>query len=301
MWKQEWNEKINKIWYDFSEAVSNEEVIAWEKGIREEFPGELLNLADHVAQWYMEADSDENREMILITDRQTRCREASQRDIPFLYYLHMDNQKESIGAAPYAIMSLQDIMLPELEKVYQRFRNIPWTILETERCIVREIAEDDLEELYVVYEDPSISRYTEGLYEDKEQERAYIRDYIRQVYGFCGYGVWAIIHKETGQMIGRAGLSCREGFEDPELGYVIAEPYQRKGYGTEVCQAILDYAFTELTFTQVRVLLQQENEASLGLCLKLGFQKDRAIEIDGKWMQQYVYFKTLKGKNECEE
>jgi RimJ/RimL family protein N-acetyltransferase len=301
MWKQERNVKINKIWYDFSDAVSGEEVAAWENEIRSQFQGSLINLEENFVLWQQEMQEKEHQGIILITDRPGRCREASPKDIPFLYYLHEQNQQESIGAAPYAIMGLQEIQLTELERVYQRFKNIPWTILETERCIVRELTEDDIEDLYQVYADPSISQYTEGLYEDKEKELAYLRDYIRQVYGFCGYGVWAIIDKKSGNMIGRAGLAAREGFDLPELGYVIAVPYQRQGYATEVCRAILDYTFTELNFTQVRALIQKGNEASRRLCLKLGFQEDCELEIDGTWMQQYLYTKAAKGEKESEE
>ena len=64
----------------------------------------------------------------------------------------------------------------------------------------------------------------------------------------------------------------REGFEDPELGFIIARQEQRKGYCFEVCGALLEYGFRELGFEQVQALVAKENSASEGVCRKLGGQ-----------------------------
>lgn len=293
--------KINKIWYDFSEVISPEEIARWTGEMERESckrPERLLPSEEIPCRRRPEECSIG---VFLVTDRGSRCKEAMEKGVPFLFYLHEGNKEECYKEIPYAVLSLEGITLSYLEEAYKRFMGIPWTILETERCIVREITEDDLDDLYGIYAEPSISLYTENLYEDRDMERAYIRDYIRQVYEFCGYGIWAVIHKESGALIGRAGLACREGFDTPELGYIIAVPYQRKGYASEVCSAILDYAMEILGFGQIRILLQEENEASLKLCKKLGFQKESEMLIDGKIMQQYIYTEAMKGEKEREE
>lgn len=298
MWKKEWNIKINEIWYDFSEHVPAAEITDW----KDKFNRGLTAGSGEAGTFFKDCRgrkiNGESSNVFFVTDNIKRCKEAMEANLPFLLYLHSKNRKESFGGIPYAVMGLKDVDLSYVEKIYQRFRNIPWIILETERCIIREITEDDLEELYEIYKEPSISLYTENLYEDHHKERAYIRDYTEQVYKFCGYGIWAVIHKESGQMIGRAGLACREGFDTPELGYVIAVPYQRQGYATEVCRAILDYSASELGFPQIRVLFHHENKASLRLCQKLGFQRDGEIFMDGENMLQYIYKGTIKYEDE---
>ena len=228
-------------------------------------------------------DSTTMKTLFCITDFPDVCRLAQEKGIPSLLYLHDGNKEESMSQIPYAITDFEGIDYAYLCNVYKRFYHIPWTILETRRCILREMTEDDLDALYEVYRDPEVSRYTENLYEDREKERAYIRDYIEQVYHFCGLGIWLIVLKESKTVIGRAGLAWRDGYDTPEIGFVIAKDYQRQGYAFEVCDAILHYC-KELDLRMIRVLYQKENIASDQLCKKLGFEVKREFEADGKRM-----------------
>lgn len=286
MWKDEWNVRIAEIWYYFTDAVSVEEVKAWRKELKRTFGGQVI-LVEEVSR--IAASCQKRPEILLITDSSVFYEAAYREGIPFLLYLHDGNKAESFKKAPYAVTSLKGVDFAYMDKIYRRFFGIPWIILTTKRCVIREIAEDDLDELYEVYANPSITRYTEGLYQDREKERAYIKEYIGQVYELCGFGVWAVVDKATGKLIGRAGLAWREGFETPELGYIISADYQRQGIATEVCGAILKFAEKELQFPMIRVLFEKENTASFKLCKKLGFKEDREILIEGKEMCQYVY------------
>ena len=161
-------------------------------------------------------------------------------------------------------------------------QGLPWNILETPRCLIRETTTADVEDFYRIYSHPAITKYMEGLYPEVEQEKQYVREYIEKVYTFYGFGVWTVVEKESGAVIGRAGLSYREGFEDPELGFIIGVPWQRRGYAWEVCRAILGYAAAVLEFTKVQALVETENTASLKLCEKLGFYRDSRVVLNGK-------------------
>lgn len=218
-----------------------------------------------------------------MTDIPDVCRLAQEKGIPSLLYLHDGNKEESMSQIPYAITDFDGIDYAYLCNIAKRFYHIPWTILQTRRCVLREMTEDDLDALYEVYRDPEVSKYTENLYEDREKERTYIRDYIEQVYRFCGLGIWVIVLKETSTIIGRAGLAWRDGYDTPEIGFVIAKDYQRQGYAFEVCDAILHYC-KEMDLRTIRVLYQKENVASEKLCKKLGFEVKREFEEDGKLM-----------------
>ncbi len=193
-------------------------------------------------------------------------------------------EKENGGFAGvlYACESLEGIDAEYLDKVFRRYHGIPWDILQTERCLLRETVEEDVEAFYEMYADPELTRYTEGLYPEMEEERQYIRDYRKNVYGFYNFGVWTVLAKKTGEIIGRAGLSIREGFEDPELGFVIAVPWQRRGIAYEICSAILEYGREELGFAQVQALVEPENGASLRLCERLGMTAAERLEIEGQ-------------------
>ena len=84
--------------------------------------------------------------------------------------------------------------------------------------------------------------------------------------------------KEPKILIGRAGISWREEFDVPELGFVIGVPWQKQGYAYEVCSAILNYAWKDIGFKQIQALVMEHNEKSAALCRKLGFE-DNGITV----------------------
>lgn len=188
---------------------------------------------------------------------------------------------------PYAVTDIDDLDERYLERIWRRYRGLPWDICGTERCLVRETVPEDVDSFYRIYSDESITAYMEGLFEDKEKEKQYIRDYIEKVYGFYGFGMWTVCLKETGKVIGRAGLSMREGFEEPELGYVIGKKWQRQGIAAEVCREILAYGRDELGFERVRALMHPGNTASKRLCCKLGFLYGKEIVLDSEVYHSY--------------
>jgi RimJ/RimL family protein N-acetyltransferase len=211
-----------------------------------------------------------------------------------LVYLHEGNRDVSFKKAAYAFEDVRWLSMEYLESVYRRYAGIPWDILDTERCHIRETTEDDLDAFYEIYNEPSITEYMENLYEDRDEEREYIRTYIEKVYAYYECGVWTVIEKKSGSIIGRAGLSYREGFEEPELGFVIGVPWQRQGYAYEVCRAILDYAKNELRFDIVQVLIDPENIVSIRLCEKLGFKDKLDIIVEGKKYIRMIFKQPMQ-------
>ena len=228
-------------------------------------------------------------ECMLITDCVDWYLFSEDYKIPYLIYFHEGNRNCSFEKAKYGIETLHMLELQFLERVYQRFKGIPWKIIETKRCIVREITVNDVEALYEIYKDPKITEFTEDLLNDMDEEKEYTRQYIRTVYAFYEFGMWIIEDIKTGELIGRAGISCREGFEEPELGYVIGTSFQNKGYATEVCSAILKYAMEELGFYKIRALIQNGNYISMKLCGKLGFVFEKEVPIGTQVMKQYIW------------
>lgn len=222
-----------------------------------------------------------NRDTLYITDSPFCQKIALANKLPLLLYLHEGNRNRNFLPAAFAIEQIEEIEYESLLQAYQRLVGEPWHILSTDRCIIRETTTEDLDEFYEIYSEPSITRYMEDLYEDREKERAYIEDYIKKVYGFYGYGMWTVLNKENNAIIGRAGLSWREGFDIPEIGFVIAVPYQGKGYAYEVCKAVLEYGKRELGFTQIQALIMEGNIISENLCRKLGFRYLDKVMIEG--------------------
>lgn len=267
---------------------------------KENWQNEIIPLSEEIAannvevcsgsvQSIMNLNTLEPKDSLYITDNAICQKYLQDRGLPVIVYLHDANRQERFSHAEYAIENIEDVEYKSLELAYLRLTGMPWTILETERCTVRETTVEDADSFYSIYSEPSITYYMEDLYEDRAAETAYIQDYIRNIYSFYGYGMWTVVENTSGEVIGRAGISWREGFDIPELGFVIAVPYQHKGYAYEVCNAILEYCKDELGFTSIQALVMNGNEASIALCKKLGFKYDKKVTADGNEYDRLIW------------
>ncbi|MCM1112822.1 MAG: GNAT family N-acetyltransferase [Muribaculum sp.] len=227
--------------------------------------------------------------VLYITDDSPTARRLLAQGRAVLVYLHAGNRDADFSFCKYACEDPTELDLRYLDRIYRRYRAIPWDILETERCLVRETTVEDVDDFYRIYSVPSITKYMEPLYEDPEEERAYARDYIEQVYAFYEFGMWTVVDKSSGEVIGRAGLCFREGYEDPELGFVIAADRQGQGLATEVCGAILRYGGETLGFGKIQAFVQPDNAASLRVCGQLGMKKTGHARLQGKEYLIYVW------------
>lgn len=160
-----------------------------------------------------------------------------------------------------------DVGYDYINKMYQRFHNIPWTILQTDRCIVREMTLDDLDALYELYDDDAY-RYLEKLSDNRCEEREKLAAYIENMYKFYEFGLWAVIDKQTGKLIGRAGFNC-----DFSMGYLIKKEHRNKGIAYEVCNAMIQYANENIKIGEIWCRIDKNNIASVNLAKKLGFKK----------------------------
>ena len=219
---------------------------------------------------------------LFIADSARLLRQLAEAGAAFCAYSHGGNSGEDLSAAEYILMEPQWVDEDSLVKIWQRQRNIPWTILETERCVVREFVPEDTDALYELY-DEEARRFLEPPSGNRPLEREILTSYIRRVYRLCGYGHWAVICKKTGELIGRMGFAFppspgpeRAGAEkqteteqqseaadaenpapvydpvpDAMFGYLVRSDRRRQGITREVGAAILQYGFEKLGFTAI--------------------------------------------------
>ncbi len=190
-----------------------------------------------------------------------------------------ENKHQDFSFCSYAIMDAKECELIFFENLLKRFLGKPWEILETDRCLVRETTVEDVDVFYELYKDKEITEYMEPLFEDRDEEIEYTKSYIKNIYEFYGFGMWTVVEKTTGKVIGRAGVSYREGYEKPELGFMIGKAYQRNGYAFEVCKAIVNYMYENYDMDEIQIFIEPQNTPSIFLAKKLGaaFYKEKCM------------------------
>ena len=285
---------LEKVILLIEENILQKKVLCGESVLPDDLRDHGVKIVIGTCERLLPGDAGEDMANILyITDSEDEYHVLRQQGRHVLPYRHEDNRNADFTGALYVIEQIEEVDFETVDMAYRRLACLPWDILATKRCIIRETTVEDVDSFYEIYAEPSITEYMEDLYADRDEEIAYIEEYRKKVYEFYGYGMWTVLTRE-GTVIGRAGVSWREGFELPELGFVIGVPWQRQGYAYEVCSAILDYAQEELGFTQVQALVMEGNEKSMALCEKLGFEKGKSVELEGDKYVMYCFLGDCK-------
>ena len=153
--------------------------------------------------------------------------------------------------------------------------------IETERLMIRDLQEEDLETFADYRGKAEVAKYQS--WDDYGLQEAHSLYAYLQRHPFNGkYGMTqlAIERKEDHQMIGDLYLKI-DFFKRYELflGYTLDSTYWKNGYGQEAVRAICHYAFNVLNLRQVVCYVMWENEASLRLLKRSGFDQIASHEF----------------------
>lgn len=200
--------------------------------------------------------------------------------------------RENIKGVPYVTESVENVDDGYIEMVYARKHKIPLNIIETKNIIIREISLKDVESVCNLYEDKENVRFLPKV-SDIRDEQLKAKAYIDNMYGLYGYGMWVIVHKSTGKIIGRAGIEHREvdGKVYRELGYFLERTYQGKGYAYEAATEIMKWAVDNYIEEMV-VYVNEKNTPSVKLATKLGFDLMQK-KTDGAEKYMLLYKKLV--------
>ncbi|HKD95736.1 MAG TPA: GNAT family N-acetyltransferase [Gaiellaceae bacterium] len=140
--------------------------------------------------------------------------------------------------------------------------------IESERLVIRPLRIEDAAELR----------------EDEEWIREKIDRYERD----GGMSLWAAVDRESGRAVALAGFQWEqiEGRRELDIGCVVADHAQERGYGTEASAAILDAAFAA-GFERITAMTGPDNVRALRILEKLGFARHGDTNHEGR---HYAFF-----------
>ena len=138
----------------------------------------------------------------------------------------------------------------------------PMMILETPRLLLREFVPEDADALARIISDPETMRYYPAPF-DRRGVEDWIQRNLRR-YASDGFSLWAMVLRESGELIGDCGLIKQvvEGSEEIEIGYHLRRDHWGKGLATEAARAVRDSGFAALKVDRLISLIRPENGPS---------------------------------------
>jgi ribosomal-protein-alanine N-acetyltransferase len=157
-------------------------------------------------------------------------------------------------------------------------------VIRTQRLLLRPMVADDAEGLLTVFGDPKVMASFHTSSFGRERMVAWVERNLAHQRKF-GYGLFSVILKSEGRLIGDCGLEHVDIEGEPcvALGYDLASDYWGRGLATEAACAVRDFAFTTLELQGLVSLIRADNCASQRVAEKVGMERlhtfmERGIE-----------------------
>ena len=144
--------------------------------------------------------------------------------------------------------------------------------IETKRLILREMTENDLPALRKILQDEEVMYAYEHAFSEEEVIKWFENQ--RRRYREDGFGLWAAVLKDSGEMIGQCGITYQDlGNERvPETGYLFQKKFWHSGYATEAAQACNRYAFDVLGMAEIYSIIRDNNLPSRKVAERNGME-----------------------------
>jgi ribosomal-protein-alanine N-acetyltransferase len=160
-------------------------------------------------------------------------------------------------------------------------------VLETERLVLREFTPEDVQALVLVLSDPVAMKHYPAPIDRAGTERWIERNLLR--YAKDGVGLWAMVLKATGEVIGDCGIIRQEVEGDflYEIGYHLRRDHWGRGFATEAAIACREWGFAHLKADRLISLVRPENLPSCRVAERNGMTVWKVVEWRG--IQHRVY------------
>ncbi len=167
--------------------------------------------------------------------------------------------------------------------------------LETTRLITRFVVPEDAALWIEYFDDPVNCTFipNTNMLPNEERAKEWI-GYVLKRYAENRLGMQALIHKDTGELIGMCGLMIQEvsGSSETEVGYHLLRRHWGKGYASEAAQKFRDYGFENNMADSIVSIIHPLNFLSKNVAMRNGMSLS---EKGGNWrgMEVDVFRITL--------
>jgi RimJ/RimL family protein N-acetyltransferase len=167
-------------------------------------------------------------------------------------------------------------------------------ILETERLALQTIGEDDADFYLQLVNEPTFLRYIgdKGV-RTRDDAVAAILNGPMKMQSEKGFSLYLVVDKASGERIGMSGLIKRPELEDVDLGYAFLPAHWGKGYAIEAARAVVEHARRDVALRGLAAITSPDNDSSIQLLLKLGYEFRRVIHMRADDSETNLYHLTL--------
>ncbi len=150
--------------------------------------------------------------------------------------------------------------------------------LETERLVLRQYCKEDFRPHLAIVGDDEVMRHFGGVGISAEDCWRRLSAMVGS-WSLLGFGGWAVVRRSDNKLIGMVSLfngwrDMEPQFgEDPEMGWIFATEVHGQGLASEACVAVLAWADEALQAVPIWAIIAPENEPSLRLAERLGFER----------------------------
>jgi len=158
----------------------------------------------------------------------------------------------------------------------------------SERLSYRPYRRSDAEAAFAFFGDPEVMQYSAfGVHPTIERTVEMLAGFIadNQRHGF---GLWAVVERETGELIGMAGLTEMDEGGDMELAYRLRRDRWGWGYATEAAAAWVAKGFGPLDLPQIVAVVEPDHLVSKHILEKLGMRFVEPLTKNGKLVDYMV-------------
>ncbi len=142
--------------------------------------------------------------------------------------------------------------------------------METERLVFRFYEEKDKSDFIALFTDAAVMKYVGDGVMTRRQAELFWQKLFEKLYP-QGFNIWAVFAKEDSCYVGHAGIYPRPTKkEDWEFVYFLRRDAWGKGYATEIARRLVEFAFEELSLTQIFATVDDEHLVSIRVLKKAG-------------------------------